>query len=117
MASIFWRIFALLLVLSGSGEALSSVFDPSKMLAAPVDASNGAYKRDKLTCRDGAEIHKDQCVSVCQFGALGVFSSERECQSGQLDWLGGACVGTFALVIWVFIIIKLTNIKNVKNLL
>jgi len=109
-----WRFFLLLLVLGWPGSGSSSVFYVTAILATSVDEKSGADKHDKLVCRDGAEIHRDQCVSVCQFGALGVFSSERECHGGALSWVGGACVGAFAFVIWLFIVMKITIRKNIK---
>ena len=111
-----WRIFTMLLLLGWSGAASSSVFYVTAIVATSDDEHKTARTHDKSACREGAEIHKDQCVSVCQFGALGVFSSERECHSGPLSsWVGGACVGAFALVIWLFIILKITIRKYVEN--
>ena len=110
----FWRILIVLLVLGWPGAGRSSVLYVTAIITTSVDENSATYKHDKLACKEGAEIHRDQCVSVCQFGALGIFSYERECHSGPLSWVGGAFVGAFALVIWIFIILKVTIIKNIK---
>lgn len=110
----YWRIFLVLLVLGWPAAGSSTVFYVTAIIAPSVDEKSGTDKHDKLACREGAEIHRDQCVSVCQFGALGVFSSERECHGGPLSWVAGACVGAFAFVIWLFIVLKITIRKKIK---